>query len=155
MKQIIFIGITILMSCLEVSNIFGQAIVYNKSNAIGSFGRYGDCTTGRGICGIDAENLNAKSATAKFCIEKENDSTLILKIFNSRISQTDETNLFGKTTDGFGKTEQMFFKMDVDLPISSASKTILNLSNEYSKILNGMYPVAKFDSYYLIELKLH
>lgn len=154
MKQIIFIGISTLISCLVVLNTFGQPIEYNKSAASGTFGRYGDCTTGRGICGIDSDNLNARSATTKFCIEKENDSTVILKIFGSRISQADEINLFGKTIAAFEKTEQIYFKMDVDLPFTNASKTSLNISNQYSKILNGLYPVIKFVSCYLIELKL-
>ncbi len=154
MKKIIFIGIAICMSVFICAKSFAQStMLYNKETA--SFGRYGNCTTGRGICGIDADNLNARSATAKFCIEKENDSTVVLKIFKARISLTDEVNLFGKASANFEKSEQMYFKMDADLPFTSASKTTLHLSNKYSKILNGLYPVVKFDSYYLIELKLN
>lgn len=153
MKKIIFIGITLLMSCFVTVNLFAQTTILNK-NTVG-FGRYGNCTTGRGICGIDADNINSKSSVAKFSIEKENDSTVILKIFNDRISALDEVSLFGKTAGDFEKSEQMYFKMDVDLPFTTVTKTGLHLSSNYSKILNGIYPVIKFDSYYLVELKLH
>ena len=154
MKLIIFIGTTIFMSCFVVTNTFGQKIIASKNDAGSSFGRYGDCTTGRGICGIDADNINNKSTTAKFFVEKENDSTLILKIFNSSISLADEISLFGKACADFEKTEQIYFKMDVDLPLTTAAKTSLYLPANNLKIASGLYMAVRFDSYYMIELKL-
>jgi hypothetical protein len=151
MKKIIFIGITLFTSCFVCTNLFAQNKMLDKSTA--TFGRYGDCTTGRGICGIDADNLNAKSIISKFSIEKENDSTLVLKIFNNRIVATDEVSLFGKASTDFAKSEQMNFQMDVDLPLNNYTKLSLQL-DKCSKILSGLYPVIKFDSYYLVELKL-
>jgi hypothetical protein len=154
MKKIIFIGIITFMSCLVNTEIYGQKTLSLNREANGSFGRYGDCTTGRGICGIDTDNLSDKSTTAKFSIEKENDSIVILKIFIKRISQFEEINILGKAAANFEKSEQMYFKMDVDLPFANTTKIILQLANNYSKIQSGLYPVVKFDSYYMVELKL-
>lgn len=148
MKQIICFLIAINF-CI---NLFSQNKVAAKTTA--SFGRYGDCSTGRGICGIDVDNLDAKSTVSKFLIEKENDSTLVLKIFNNRIDIADELILFGKSSVEFAKVAQIFFTMDVDLPLNNNTKSSLQLG-KYSKILNGIYPVVKFDSYYLVELKLN
>ena len=125
-----------------------------KATATGAFGRYGQCTSGRGICGIEADNLNAKSTTAEFNIEKENDSTLILKIQKTKISVADEVVLFGKHLYEFSKDEAKYFKMDIALPLAQATKLALQVANKYNNIPMGTYLVNSFDSYFLIELKL-
>lgn len=154
MKKIIFIGTAILFSSLLVKETCGQKIVSNKSDAGSTFGRYGDCTTGRGICGIGADNLDSKSSTAKFIVEKENDSTIVLKIFKNKISSIEEVNLFEKSRTNLKKNEVIYFKMDVDLPIENAVKTGLGLQAKNFKIGSGYYLTVQYDSYYMIELKL-
>lgn len=154
MKKIMFIGTTILLSSLLVKETFCQKIVSNKTHANSTFGRYGDCTTGRGICGIGVDNLDSKSTTAKFIIERENDSTIVLKIFKDKISTVEEENLFDKSTHSFETAKQIFFKMDVDLPITTSVKINLHLPTKNVKINSGLYLAVEYDSYYMIELKL-
>jgi hypothetical protein len=153
MKKLIFIGINILMCCSFCKCSIAQKN-FTATRQVEGFGRYGNCSSGRGICGIDANNLDSKTNAAKFYIEKENDSVVVLKIHKQKITQADELILFGKAVTDFAKTEQVYFKMDADLPFENSAKEILGLKEQYSKILTGIYPVVKFNDYYLVELKL-
>ncbi len=127
-----------------------------SSSGGGDFGRYGDCSTGRGICGVGAENLASSkpNSNAKFTIEKKNESTIILKLMKANIPINQEAAVFGKAIQDFATTEKMYFKMDIDLPIDATITSSLKISSKYFKIPAGNYLLTNNAYYYSTEIKL-
>lgn len=135
-----------------VENTFCQTTKINDS---GDFGRYGDCSTGRGVCGIGIDNLNAKSTTARFLIEKKNDSVVQMKILKVKLQLLDEVAVFGKNINDFTIREKKYFLLEEDLPLDIDVITLLLLKNKYTRITKGLFAIVEYQNYYLIELKLN
>ncbi len=120
------------------------------------FGRYGDCTTGRGICSFSPENIGEKSVSSnpKFSLIAETETTILLKIYKPNITPDEEMKLFGKAVKDFLPDEKMYFIMDADLPLDAKTISSLKLLPKFQKIPAGSYLVTSFTAFYIAEIKL-
>lgn len=152
MKKLISFGIALFITTVLVA----QNQQYYATNI--TFGRYGDCSSGRGICGFGQTKIVAMEniENEKYVIYKDADSSLLLRIYKSHITKTDEVQLFGKVISEFNKDEKMHFKMDADFTASYQIENVINTSSSnFKKIQSGLYQVQSHLNYYLIELKLY
>jgi hypothetical protein len=124
-----------------------------------TFGRYADCTTGRGICGIGIENMQGEGGpeitNQKFMVEYKNDSTLQLRIVKANIELADEFRIFGSTLAALPKNEVPRIYIDLAVPVSEELRNRLGIPAKYTSIAAGVYVAAKTAQYYITELKLH
>jgi hypothetical protein len=121
----------------------------------GDFGRYGDCTTGRGICGIGVDDLNTKSTTSNFLIEKKNDSVLLMKVSKMKLTAEQEIALLGKQSNEFEAKEKKFFILEEDIFLDFIVISTLKLNKACASLQKGIFPIIEYQNYYLIELKLN
>lgn len=123
-----------------------------------NFGRYADCTTGRGLCGIIVENIQAEQrvtdTTQKFWLQSKTDSTLLLKISRSNITPEDEYKIFGAPLASFQKDEPVYFHLDAAVPVEPALVKMLGLPEKTTTIKAGSYLLERTAPYFITELKL-
>jgi hypothetical protein len=119
-----------------------------------TFGRYGDCSTGRGICGIGTANLDERPTTQKFILAPQTDSSIQLIISIKNINLTDEIKILGKALSQVSIKAIPLFIMDMDLPIAESYKSILKLPLSISKIVMGSYVPIITDDKIIINLKV-
>ncbi len=138
---------------LTITSPFYSIAQSAKSSNTGDFGRYGDCSTGRGICGVGTDNI-ATNGKSNFSIEKKNDSIIILKLYKANISNAKEAAVYGKALQDFAASEKIYFKMDIDLLLDANTKSSLRIGNNYFKIPAGNYLLTSNTDYYFTEIKL-
>jgi hypothetical protein len=119
-----------------------------------SFGRYGDCTTGRGICGIDSENLSLIVNKQKFTLIGKSDTSILLTIYLKNLLPNDEVSILGKSFDKISIKDKLIFIMDNDLLLTPLQKDKLLLPKNCSKIINGNYIPMFVEDKILINLKI-
>ncbi len=124
-----------------------------------TFGRYADCTSGRGICGIGIENIRSEGGqditTQKFMVEYKTDSSLLLKIVKANIDQSDEYRIFGTSLATLPKNEPLRIYIDLAVPVSDELRNRLGIAAKYTSIAAGEYAATKSDQFFITELKLH
>jgi hypothetical protein len=128
-------------------------ITVQKGNAQ-TFGRYGDCSTGRGICGIGTTNFEERLTTQKFILAPQTDTSIQLVISLKNISLADEIKIFGKVLSQISIKAIPLFVMEADLPIAESYKSILKLPLIISKITMGSYASMIIEDKIIINLKV-
>jgi hypothetical protein len=122
-----------------------------------TFGRYADCTTGRGICGIGIENTGNETTqvtSQKFIVEHKTDSTVQLRIVKANINAEDEYKIFGTSVNAIPKNAPLYIYIDRAVPISNELRNRLAIAAAYTSISAGIYTASKTDQFYITELKL-
>jgi hypothetical protein len=122
-----------------------------------SFGRYADCTTGRGICGIGIENIGDEAThitSQKFIIGYKTDSTLQLRIVKDRITAADEVKIFGSTVASLPKGEPVKAYVDLAIPVTEMLRSLLTIPAKYTTIAAGIYTASSTGNFFITELKL-
>jgi hypothetical protein len=123
-----------------------------------TFGRYAECTTGRGICGIGIENveegLELNAGSSKFIVRRRTDSTLLLKLVKANITAEEELRIFGKPLAQLPKHEPIRIYIDDAVPLSSEVRSLLAIPAAYSILIPGVFVVTDSGAYFITELKL-
>jgi hypothetical protein len=123
-----------------------------------TFGRYADCTTGRGICGIQTENIGDKEplrvATQKFILRYQTDSTVQLVLIKANMNSTDEYKIFGTRLAMLPDKKPGFVYLDEAVPLTKTQLGRLGMPAKYSALAPGAYTVVVTETYFISELKL-
>jgi hypothetical protein len=123
-----------------------------------TFGRYADCTTGRGICGIGIENIDEGiewfPGDRKFIISRLTDSTLQLRLVKANITVADEPHIFGAALASLPADEPLRIYIDDAVPISSMVRKLLVIPDAFKMVAAGIFTVTETDTYLITELKL-
>lgn len=123
-----------------------------------TFGRYADCTTGRGICGVQTENIGDEGplriANQKFIIRHYTDSTLQLVLVKAHITTTDEYKIFGTALAMLPDKKPVFVYLDEAVPLTKTQLERMGMSSKYTALAPGTYSVTVTETYFISELKL-
>lgn len=107
-----------------------------------SFGRLGgDCSSGRGVCSFNSNNVLATGSTERSA-RKLTETSFVLKIVRSVISGQDEMRILGKPFADLSAQERPTFTQTDALTLDVTSLGNLGLNTEYNKILPGSYPLS-------------
>lgn len=123
-----------------------------------NFGRYADCTTGRGICGVQTENIGDEGPLRiggqKFFIRSKTDSTLELVLVKANISYADEPKIFGSHIAELPNKKPTSIYIDAAVPLTEAQRLRLGVATQYSAVAPGIYTVTDTESFFISTLKL-
>lgn len=123
-----------------------------------SFGRYADCTTGRGICGVQTENIGEEGplriGSQKFFIRNKTDSTLELVLVKANITHADEPKIFGSMVAELPFKKPISIYIDVAVPLTEAQRLRLGMATQYSAVAPGIYAITDTESFFIVTLKL-
>ena len=118
------------------------------------FGRYGDCNSGRGVCGIGADETIEKSSS-KYVLQKYGNDSLIIKLLKGNISSEDELLIFGKKIINIMDYNKETFIIEQNLLIPENVKTILAIPKKVIGIKLGNYRIVNELNYYKVYVKLY
>lgn len=123
-----------------------------------TFGRYADCTTGRGLCGVSTDNIGDENplriGTQKFFIRPKTDSTLELVLIKANITTADEYKIFGASLASLPLKKPASIFIDVAVPLDEAQRSRLGIAAKYTAIAAGEYAVVVTETFFISELKL-
>jgi hypothetical protein len=123
-----------------------------------TFGRYADCTTGRGICGVQTENIGDEGplrvGSQKFFIRPKTDSTVELVLVKANITSADEHKIFGSSLAALPQKKPSYVYIDNAVPLTESQRGLLGMANRYSAVAPGVYAVVVTETFFISELKL-
>lgn len=123
-----------------------------------NFGRYADCTTGRGICGVQTENIGdegpLRMGGQKFFIRSKTDSTLELVLVKANISYADEPKIFGSHVAELPNKKPTSIYIDAAVLLTEAQRLRLGIATQYSAVAPGIYTITDTETHFLSTLKL-
>ncbi len=106
-----------------------------------TFGRYNNCTSGRGACGITIDPSNNGKHAAAIYSKTMSEQSFILTINRTALVAEDEIRIAGKRFSEIQPDEQLQFVQEETLLVSGISLQNLRLDRSANKIYPGIYPM--------------
>lgn len=99
-----------------------------------TFGRYSDCSTGRGACSFSL----SKTETGIYSRKTDN-NTITLEISNSRLKEEEQNKIAGRLFATIKEGEKLVFVQQETITLDSTSIENLNLDRRFNRIIPGNY----------------
>lgn len=106
-----------------------------------TFGRYNNCSSGRGACGITINEAESGKLSANIYSKTMSEHSFILTISRNSLVREDEIRIAGKPFKDISPDEQLKFVQEDVLLVSKLSLQNLNLDLNANKIYPGSYPM--------------
>ncbi len=112
-----------------------------KASTETTFGRYNNCSSGRGACGITINVAENGKQLPNTYSKNMSEHSFILTINRSSLAREDEIRIAGKPFKDIRPEEQLQFLQEDILLVSKLSLQNLNLEISANKIYPGSYPM--------------
>lgn len=106
-----------------------------------TFGRYGNCTSGRGLCGITVSESTPSKPTAGNYSKIISEQSFILTLNRSNLRPEDEIRIAGKPLSQIRPDENLYFTQMDPLLVSKLSLQNLEMGVSANTIYPGNYPM--------------
>ena len=110
----------------------------SSGNSQVTFGRYSNCTSGRGLCSFSVSKTENEMLSV-FKTHKISENIVVLEVRKSSITIENQIKIAGKPFSDLKENEELFFIQTENFIIDETTLLNLGIERKYNKINPGNY----------------